>query len=201
MTSLKEFFNNRILVIKFVLVFVGALLILRLIDLQIVNGEEYKEQSQKKMLRETTVEAPRGEIYDRNGVVLATNKLAYDVVIYKVGLSNEEINKTLLKTINILEKNKDEFYTTFPMDSLKEGFYTAANKKAVCDIYDIDANLKDTEVLAYMYEKYELNNIGFKAGEKFKVAKLRYDLATNIFSLFKTTLSVVLFIYLSLNPV
>ena len=102
MKRIKEFFNNRILVIKFVLVLVGALILVRLIDLQIVNGEEYREQSEQKMLRETVIEAPRGEIYDRNGVVLATNKLAYDVVIYKVGLEDTELNKTLLRVINIL---------------------------------------------------------------------------------------------------
>ena len=81
MKRIRDFFNNRILVMKLVLILVGALLVFRLIDLQIINGKEYREQSEKKMLRETVVEAPRGEIYDRNGIVLATNKLAYDVVV------------------------------------------------------------------------------------------------------------------------
>ena len=184
MKKIKEFFNNRILVIKFILILVGALLILRLIDLQIVNGESYREQSEKKMLRATVVEAPRGEIYDRNGVVLATNKLAYDVVIYKVGMDDDKLNKTLLKVINILEKNKDEMYTSFPMDSLKEGFYTKEQRKKVCEIYGLEESLTDKEILTHMYEKYGLNSKDFKENEKFKVAKLRYEIAINIFSLF-----------------
>ncbi len=186
MKRIKEFFNNRILVIKFVLVLVGAILLLRLVDLQIVNGAQYRETSEKKMLRETTIQAPRGEIYDRNGVVLATNKLAYDVVVYKVGLDNYELNKTLLKLINILEKNKDEVYTTFPMDSIKEGFYTTSDKENLCSAYDIENTLSDEQILEYIYEKYELNNMGFSSNEKFKVARLRYELATNIFSLFRS---------------
>lgn len=186
MRKVKEFFNNRILVMKFVLILVGTFLLLRLIDLQVINGQEYREQSEQKMLRETKVEAPRGEVYDRNGVVLATNKLAYDVVTYKVGLSDEELNNTLLKVINILEKNKDELYNTFPMESIKEGFYTKDQKEEVCEIYELDLSLSDKEVLEHIYEKYKLNDMGFSEAEKFKVVKLRYGLATNIFSLFSS---------------
>lgn len=184
MGKIKEFFNNRILVIKFLLVIVGVVICVRLIDLQIVNGQEYREQSESKMLRETTIEAPRGEIYDRNGVVLATNKLAYDVVIYKVGLEDDKLNKTLLKVINILEKNKDEIYSTFPMESVKEGFNTKESKKSICETYDLNNSLSDKEILNELYEKYGLNNINFKSEEKFKVLKLRYELGTNVFSLF-----------------
>ena len=186
MRSIKEFFNNRILVIKFLLALVGALLIVRLIDLQIINGEQYREKSEKKTVRETIVEAPRGEIYDRNGVVLATNKLAYDVVVYKVGLEQKELNNTLLKVINILEKNKDELSTSFPMDSLKEGFYTQANRQTICDAYGLEETLTDEEILEYIYNKYELDGSNFNSEEKFKVAKCRYELATNIFSVFRS---------------
>ena len=64
-----NFFENRILILKILVVIIGIVFALRLIDLQIINGASYREQSEKKMLRETTIEAPRGEIYDRNGVV------------------------------------------------------------------------------------------------------------------------------------
>ena len=186
MKGLREFFNNRILVIKFVLFLVGTLLLLRLFNLQIVNGQEYRERSEKKMLRETVIEAPRGEIYDRNGVVLANNKLAYNVVIYKVGLENTELNSTLLKVINILEKNNDEIYTSFPMDNLKEGFHTLAKREYLCDVYGIETSLTDQEILEYLYEKYGLNEMNLKNSEKFKIVTLRYELATNIFSLFRS---------------
>ena len=114
-----KFLDNRILVIKILVVIIGTLFAMRLIDLQIINGAAYREQSEKKMLRETTIEAPRGEIYDRNGVVLATSKLAYDVEIYKIGSTSEELNRILLKTINILEQNKDEYYSSSPKKSSK----------------------------------------------------------------------------------
>ncbi len=186
MKGVKEFFNNRILVIKFVLFLVGILLLFRLVDLQIVNGAAYREQSEKKMLRETLIEAPRGEIYDRNGVVLATSSLAYDVVAYKVGLSDDVMNQTLLKLINVLEKNNDDVYTSFPMDSLKEGFYTEAQRESVRKLYNLETGLKDDEIIENIYIKYSLNSMDFSEDEKFKVMLLRYELATNVFSLFSS---------------
>lgn len=184
MKAKETFLDNRILVIKILVAIVGIVFALRLIDLQIINGESYKEQSEQKMLRQTTIEAPRGEIYDRNGVVLATSKLAYDVEVYKVDISSEEFNKVLLKVINILEKNSDEIYTSFPMDEYK--FYSKEDKKAVCDLYEIEETLTDKQVLEYMYEKYELNNINLTEKEKYKVATLRYEIGTNVFSLFRS---------------
>ena len=61
-----KFFENRIMIMKVLVIAIGLLFAMRLINLQLINGASYREQSEKKMLRETTVEAPRGEIYDRN---------------------------------------------------------------------------------------------------------------------------------------
>ena len=159
------------------------MIVIRLIDLQIVNGQEYKEQSESKMLRETTIEAPRGEIYDRNGIVLATNKLSYDVVIYKTEKKEDELNSIILKLANILASNNDELYSDFPMESIKEGFYTVEDKQNVCKEYDIEETLNDSEVLTKLYEYFKIDT-KYKNEEKFKILKIRYELDNNVFSLF-----------------
>ena len=74
----------------FVTVVVAVVFIATLFNLQIVHGDEYREQSEKRMLRTQNITAPRGEIYDRNGVILATNKLSYDVILYKVRVGAKE---------------------------------------------------------------------------------------------------------------
>lgn len=179
-----SFLENRILIMKILVIIIGIVFAIRLIELQVINGASYREQSEKKMIRETNIEAPRGEIYDRNGVVLATSKLAYDVEIYKVGLSNIDLNKTLLKVINILEQNDDEYYSSFPLEDNK--FYSNQDKEEICEIYEIDKILSEEEVLKHLYEKYELNDIGFTDIEKNKVLSLRYEIGTNVFSLFRS---------------
>ena len=177
-----NFFENRILILKILVVIIGIVFALRLIDLQIINGASYREQSEKKMLRETTIEAPRGEIYDRNGVVLATSKLAYDVEIFKVG--DENLNNTLLKLLNILEQNKDEYTSAFPMEDNE--FYSDEDRKKVCETYDIDSNSTTAEILDHLYIKYDLNKLNVSNETKNKLVALRYEIGTNTFSLFRS---------------
>ena len=51
---------------------VGIVLTGQLFNLQIVNGKNYREQSEKRLTRETETYAPRGEIYDRYGKLCRT---------------------------------------------------------------------------------------------------------------------------------
>jgi len=71
----------RIMVISFTLIF--AVIVAQLVNLQIINGEYYDEQSQTKLLAERDIIAPRGKIVDRNGVPIAVNRMGYAVKIAK----------------------------------------------------------------------------------------------------------------------
>ncbi len=62
----------------------GALVILllsRLWYLQIIKGQYYKERAEQNRLAKVYLTAPRGEVLDRTGLVLATNRTAYSVSI------------------------------------------------------------------------------------------------------------------------
>ena len=96
-----------------VVIVISVIFIATLFNLQIVNGENYREQSEKRMLRTKNITAPRGEIYDRNGVILATNKLSYDVELYKVRVSTKEQNDGILRLVEILNENSDKVFSTF----------------------------------------------------------------------------------------
>ena len=58
-----------------------VILILRLFQLQILDHDIYFNKSEDYRLKKITVEAPRGFIFDRNGEVLATNRMSYSVTI------------------------------------------------------------------------------------------------------------------------
>ena len=59
------------------------IILIRLFDLQIVNGESYREQSEKRLVRESETYAPRGEIYDRYGKLLVTSESAYNTAYWR----------------------------------------------------------------------------------------------------------------------
>lgn len=64
----------------FILFFI-LLLVSRLWFLQIMHGEEFREFSNKNLLKSSDVYAPRGRIYDRDGKVLVENLPAYKAII------------------------------------------------------------------------------------------------------------------------
>ena len=109
--------TSRLTLLFIVFTAMAATLISRLFDLQIVNGESYLNNFQLKIQKEKVIEGTRGNIYDRNGELLAYNELAYSVTIedvYESGKSkNEKINNTLSKVIKMVEKNGDKIISDF----------------------------------------------------------------------------------------
>ena len=103
--------TSRIFILGMFLMLLTILVIYRLFVLQIVHGEEYQNNFTLKIEREKSLKATRGTIYDRNGVILAEDKLAYSVTIednYDANSTRDmDINNTILALIDIVESNGD----------------------------------------------------------------------------------------------
>ena len=72
---------------------VGIVLIIQLFNLQIVHGAEYREESNTRLTRESTLEATRGAILDKTGNPLVTSKAEFSLELYKTKV--EEIKATV----------------------------------------------------------------------------------------------------------
>lgn len=136
--------NGRIIVLLLFFFLLSSLLTARLFVLQIINGEETLEEFTLKIQKERTINSTRGKIFDRNGVLLAYNELAYNVTIedvYESGTDkNKNINETLLKVIKIIEKNGDKIVNDFSiiLDENGEFAFTlegTQQKRFLADIY------------------------------------------------------------------
>lgn len=103
--------TSRIFILGTFLMLLAILVVYRLFVLQIVRGEEYQDNFTLKIEREKSLKATRGTIYDRNGVILAEDKLAYSVTIednYDANSTRDmDINNTILSLIDIVEGNGD----------------------------------------------------------------------------------------------
>ena len=76
-----------------------------LYDLQINNGERYYEQTQKTIPERQNVPAARGHLYDRNGQVLVSNKVVYQVTL-DTKLMKDDRNDILLTLIRAARDRK-----------------------------------------------------------------------------------------------
>lgn len=126
--SIIKFLTSRLTLLILVFCALGGILIYRLFDLQIIHGEEYLDDFilQSKKTRE--ISATRGNIYDRNGNLLAYDELAYSVKIEDVyettGRSkNKQLNANIYKLIQMIEKNGDEIILDFGVIIDENGQY------------------------------------------------------------------------------
>lgn len=88
---------------------------MQLFNLQILQGEEYREKSNTRLSRESILEAARGNILDQSGNKLANTTLGYSLELYKTKIDTDTLNNTLLKVTKVLEKNGDNYIDLLPI--------------------------------------------------------------------------------------
>ena len=86
----KTYNRRKILIIFLCALFMLVGLIARLAYLMIFEAEYYQERAEQLHERERSIKAARGEIVDRNGVVLATNKTVCTISVIHSQLSDAE---------------------------------------------------------------------------------------------------------------
>jgi len=94
-TADSDWYRQRITGVMICVLFTFAVLILRLIYLQVVRGDEYRLLSLNNRIRLQSIDPPRGLIYDRSGYVLVDNRPSFDVniILKDAGSVEETINK------------------------------------------------------------------------------------------------------------
>lgn len=183
-TNLKFRYN----IVTTVIYVVGIILLVQLFNLQIVNGEEYRETSNTRLSRESVLKAARGNITDSTGTILAGTTTSYNLEIYKSKIDTNTLNQTLLKVANVLEANNSKYIDNFPItvspfaftynDAEKEAKWKKSNK--------LDENLTAEEVFYKFKEKYKIENDNIE--ETRKIIAIRYQIATEGYSSTKSVI-------------
>ena len=133
-TKIKRIFKKislkRTTVLILVFVIMSVVLVRRLFDLQIIQGEDYISKFQARTTKERVLKSTRGNILDRNGDILASNVLSYSLTLEDNGTytSTREKNLTLngvaYQVLQILHSNGDDITHSFHIVVDKNGEYT-----------------------------------------------------------------------------
>ena len=99
-----EQINFRFNIIVVIVYIIGIILIVQLFNLQVLNGETYREQSNTRLSRVTSIKSARGSIVDRTGTELAGIATQYSIEMYKTNIANEQLNTSILKLVNLLNE-------------------------------------------------------------------------------------------------
>ncbi len=160
--------TSRLTVLTLMFMVLGGILVYRCFNLQIVHGEEYLNDFILQTEKTRDIASSRGDILDRNGNVLAYNELAYSVKIEDVFESNKSKNKnmneTIYRLIQMIEKNGDNVITDFRIIVDEDGEFAftsegTAHLRFLADVYGyttIDKLAEDertvtaTELMEYL---------------------------------------------------
>lgn len=85
---------------------------LRLIFLQLVNGDDFKSQATNTTDYKFTVTAARGDIVDSRGERIATSVTGYNVVLNKLLMGDEDLDEMLQKIVELLRANGESWNDT-----------------------------------------------------------------------------------------
>lgn len=112
--------NSRYKQVMAVFLVLMAILAIRLFVITVVQHSQWSEKAVSLSTKTITTSAPRGNIYDRDGEVLATNKQVFNVRMYSSGMEADELNEVSYKLIKLFKKNGDKYEDDFPI-KLKNG--------------------------------------------------------------------------------
>ncbi len=206
--ALGRILESRLVVVIIVFCLLFLMLVNRVFYLQIVKGQEYLDNYKLQIEKKKYTEGTRGNIYDKNGNVLAYNKLAYSVTIEDNGsyISEKERNKTLnstiLKVIDIVESHNDSIVNDFGVVINANDEYEFAQEEGtgrqrfLADIYgyttidklkENEKNASPDDVIKFLCEGnkdkgitgYGINQEDYDKSTVLKLVTIRYQISLN----------------------
>lgn len=176
--------NDRIRynILTTIIYIIGIILLIQLFNLQIVHGEEFRETSNSRLTRESVVRAARGTIKDRTGIELVRTETGYSVEIYSTKVSDEELNNSIKRFVEILESNKDEFVDNLPIEvePFKFTMDSEDEQKTWKVNNNIDENADAEQTFNALKEKYEITESDNETARK--IMAVRYEITRNGYS-------------------
>ena len=177
----KKSINFRYNIITIFTYLIGIILIVQLFNLQIVHGAKYREESNTRLTRESTLEATRGEILDRSGNVLVSSSQKFNLELYKSKIDTNALNDSILKIIQVLEKYNVSYVDSFPI-KIDPFEYTIAdtNLSNWKSNNGIDENATAEEAFYKFKDKYKIQNTDIS--EIRKIIAIRYAIVQEGYS-------------------
>lgn len=211
-SGIAEIVKSRVFVVIIVFSILSALLVQRVFYLQIVKGQDYADKYELQIQKTKEVEGTRGNIYDRNGVLIAYNELAYSVTIEDNGdydstkEKNKELNKVVSAVIRMVEENGDTVISNFGIILDNDGQYAFAAEsntqklRFIADIYGLKTidelseeqkNQSAGDIMHYLCTDerygYGIDEEEMSQDEVLKLVNVRYAISLNSYQKYIAT--------------
>lgn len=209
---LKKFFSSRLFVLAAVFIVFFGIILARIFTLQVVNGKSYQKNFSLKIQMKQPINAARGNIYDKNGKLLAYNELAYSISINdsttysSTKEKNKAVNAELAEILTVLKNNGETLNNDFKIDRKKDGTYSfnvsgsslnrfradVFGKSSADDLeYDKDTGIDEANATAEQIMEYLMGKDNFGISSKYdgdlayRIVVVRYAMLGNRFARYK----------------
>ena len=189
--------NERKTVVRRMILLIAAacavmgLFVLRLIFLQLVNGDDFKAQATNTTDYNFTVTAARGDIVDSSGRRIATSTTSYNVVLNKLLMGDRDLDTMLQQIVELLRENGESWNDTLLIGQPDAaGHYEFTDDDTSTSDQKHLADMKDTlglqqyatadDVMEMLVEKNNLQ--GFSLEWQRVLAGIHYEMDRQAFS-------------------
>jgi len=180
---------GRVAAMLAILIAAMSIYLVFLYKLQIIEGEKYYLQSLELQTEKATVTAARGNILDRYGRVLVSNKECYNLKIDTTKLfASEDPNSVILELVQLVQGYGDEYIDDLPITAAPPFEYTDMTElqrtmlkayfKDKADEFEdlgLPAEPSAVELMSYMRTRYGIDN-NYSSEEMRMIAGLRYSI-------------------------
>ena len=210
--NLLSIIQSRFFIMIAVFIALSAIMVGRLFYLQIVKGDEYLSNFKLQIQKTQEIKSTRGNIYDRNGNLLAYNELAYSVTIEDNGAydnltdegKNNALNNNIMNLLAILDSNGDSTVSYFDIAIDDSGNYSftdsegtsrnrfiadAYGKKSYNDLTDAQKNASPDDIMTYMCSSKRYNVDQSTVGKEMalRIVNIRYAMTSISYSKYLVT--------------
>ncbi len=176
--------SGRLLTLTFIMIAVLVIFFATLYKLQIVDGNMYYEQSVHSIVSEEDVVAARGNIMDRYGRLLVSNRncnnlLIDDAELMMSGRSDDEMNEIILQMCNLITANGDSFNDELPISADPPwefedmSIWQSTLLNAWLERNELPGDASAVEVMAMMRTRYKIDG-NYNAHDMRIIAAVRY---------------------------
>lgn len=180
--------RGRYLVTGLLVFAIAAAFVLRLIDWQILNHEQWLKTADKSASVTVPMDATRGEVLDSKGNGLAVNKTGYAIQFNAAYMDDASKNKTILAMIRLLNARKEKWVDELPItvdSSGKYQFVSGRDKDVAAlksrNFLNMDSYATADQCMQHLTAKYGCT--GYSVKDTRDIVSVRYNMTKTGFSI------------------
>lgn len=189
---MKEIFERlRVALMVILVVIAVALGCIRLMTIQIVNGDAYLQEAENISIYTQNIKSTRGIIVDNSGKPIVDNKVGYNVIIDDAFFpaDNKEGNEILLNTLDILSAYKLEWIETIPVSKKTPYEFkkdSDADVEKLKSLIGVNVYATAENCIDKIIDDYEISAEIYTPEEQRILAGIRYEMKLRDFSINNT---------------